>query len=75
VALKSLAEMEAEHVRRVLDFTQGHKGRACEILGISRPALDLDRKNREISAVLVGTDGLRLIRKRAAREPPLLAIR
>ncbi|WPL17467.1 Transcriptional regulatory protein ZraR [Thiorhodovibrio winogradskyi] len=40
VALKSLAELEAEHVQRVLDFTHGHKGRACEILGISRPALD-----------------------------------
>jgi DNA-binding NtrC family response regulator len=40
MALQSLAEMEAAHVQRVLDFTQGHKGRACEILGISRPALD-----------------------------------
>ncbi len=40
VALKSLAALEAEHVQRVLDFTQGHKVRACKRLGISRPALN-----------------------------------
>ena len=38
--LRTLDEVEAEHVQRVLDHTEGHKGRACEILGISRPALD-----------------------------------
>jgi DNA-binding NtrC family response regulator len=38
--LRSLEAIEAEHVQRVLDHTGGHKGRACEILGISRPALD-----------------------------------
>jgi DNA-binding NtrC family response regulator len=38
--LRSLDAIEAEHVQRVLDHTGGHKGRACEILGISRPALD-----------------------------------
>ncbi|BAN70001.1 sigma 54-interacting transcriptional regulator [endosymbiont of unidentified scaly snail isolate Monju] len=38
--LRSLAEVEAEHIQRVLEYTGGHKGRACEILGISRPALD-----------------------------------
>ncbi len=38
--LRSLAEVEAEHIQRVLDHTGGHKGRTCEILGISRPALD-----------------------------------
>jgi two-component system response regulator AtoC len=40
LALRSLNQLEAEHVQRVLDHVQGHKGRACEILGISRPALD-----------------------------------
>ncbi len=38
--LRSLDEVEAEHVQRVLDHTGGHKGHSCEILGISRPALD-----------------------------------
>ncbi|AHF03008.1 Fis family transcriptional regulator [Marichromatium purpuratum 984] len=38
--LRSLAAVEAEHVQRVLDHTGGHKARSCEILGISRPALD-----------------------------------
>jgi len=38
--LRSLAKVEAEHIQRVLDHTGGHKGHACEILGISRPALD-----------------------------------
>ncbi|MCB1801854.1 MAG: sigma-54-dependent Fis family transcriptional regulator, partial [Gammaproteobacteria bacterium] len=36
----SLAEVEAAHIQHVLDHTDGHKGRSCEILGISRPALD-----------------------------------
>jgi DNA-binding NtrC family response regulator len=39
-ALRTLDEVEAEHVQRVLDHTGGHKGRTSEILGISRPALD-----------------------------------
>ena len=38
--LRTLDAVEAEHVQRVLDHTGGHKGRSCEILGISRPALD-----------------------------------
>ena len=38
--LRSLDNVEAEHIQRVLDHTGGHKGRSCEILGISRPALD-----------------------------------
>ncbi len=35
----SLEEMERAHVQRVLDATGWHKGRACEILGVSRPRL------------------------------------
>jgi DNA-binding NtrC family response regulator len=38
--LRSLDALEAEHIQRVLDYTGGHKGKTCEILGISRPALD-----------------------------------
>jgi two-component system response regulator AtoC len=38
--LQSLEEVEAAHIQRVLGHTGGHKGRTCEILGISRPALD-----------------------------------
>lgn len=37
--LLSLDEIEAQHIQRVLQHTQGHKGRSCEILAISRPAL------------------------------------
>ena len=33
-------QVEAAHIQRVLDHTDGHKGRSCKILGISRPALD-----------------------------------
>ncbi len=38
--LPTLEEMEARHIRRVLEHTGGHKANACRILGISRPALD-----------------------------------
>lgn len=38
--LPSLRELELAHIRRVLDRTGWHKGRTCEILGISRPKLD-----------------------------------
>ncbi|MEA1053705.1 helix-turn-helix domain-containing protein, partial [Lamprobacter modestohalophilus] len=38
--LRSLDEVAAAHIQQVLDHTLGHKGQACEILGISRPALD-----------------------------------
>ena len=36
---KSLAEVEKAHVLRVLNEVNWHKGRACEILGVSRPRL------------------------------------
>ena len=39
-ALLSLEQVEAAHIQRVLEHTGGHKGQSCEILGISRPALD-----------------------------------
>ncbi len=45
---KSLAEMEAEHVAKVLAYSNGHKGNSCQILGISRPALDRKIKRYEL---------------------------
>jgi DNA-binding NtrC family response regulator len=38
--LISLDQTEARHVRAILEYTRWHKGKACEILGISRPALE-----------------------------------
>jgi DNA-binding NtrC family response regulator len=38
--LRSLDQVEAEHIQQVLHYTGGHKGRSCGILSISRPALD-----------------------------------
>jgi two-component system response regulator AtoC len=38
--LISLEELEREHVEAILTHLHWHKGKACEILGISRPALD-----------------------------------
>jgi two-component system NtrC family response regulator len=38
--LGTLDEVEREHVLRVLATTRGHKARAAQILGISRPRLD-----------------------------------
>jgi transcriptional regulator with PAS, ATPase and Fis domain len=35
----SLAEVDKAHIKRVLDATNWHKGRACDILGVSRPRL------------------------------------
>jgi DNA-binding NtrC family response regulator len=36
----SLAEIERDHISRVLSYTGGHKARASEILGISKPRLN-----------------------------------
>jgi len=38
--LVTLAEMERQHVVRVLAATEGHKSRAADILGVSRPRLN-----------------------------------
>jgi two-component system response regulator AtoC len=38
-SLRRLEDVEAEHIRRVLDAVDWHQGRACEALGISRPTL------------------------------------
>ena len=49
---RTLDQVEAEHIQRVLDHTGGHKGRSCDILGISRPALD--RKIKKYQLVVPG---------------------
>ena len=36
----SLDDLERAHVARVLEMAQGHKGRAAELLGVSRPRLN-----------------------------------
>ena len=48
--LRTLDEVEAEHIQLVLNHTGGHKGKSCELLGISRPALD--RKIKKYSLTL-----------------------
>ena len=38
--VQTLDEVERAHIERVFAMTKGHKGRACQILGISRPTLE-----------------------------------
>jgi two-component system, NtrC family, response regulator HydG len=44
---RSLAEVEAEHVRRVLAAVDGNKTRAAEILGIDRKTLRDKLRDRD----------------------------
>jgi len=46
VPLKTLKEIEDEHIRRILDYTGGNKTRAAQILGISRISLISKTKKR-----------------------------
>ena len=39
-SIASLDDVEKEHVRRALEATGGHKARAAEMLGVSRPRLN-----------------------------------
>jgi two-component system response regulator AtoC len=39
-AITTLAEAEKDLIRRVLVQTGGHRGKSCELLGISRPTLE-----------------------------------
>ncbi len=50
--LGTLDEVERDHVLRVLAATRGHKARAAQILGISRPRLD-----RILARHQIGSDG------------------
>ncbi len=52
LSLKRLDQVEAEYIQQVLTYTGGHKGNSCEILGISRPALD--RKIKKYQLILPG---------------------
>ncbi|WP_456412604.1 sigma-54-dependent transcriptional regulator [Thiolapillus sp.] len=36
---RSLKEVEKEHISRILEANNWHRGRACEVLGVSRPRL------------------------------------
>ena len=36
----SLDDLERAHVRHVLEITDGHKGKAADLLGVSRPRLN-----------------------------------
>ncbi|KIL96691.1 Response regulator of zinc sigma-54-dependent two-component system [Paramagnetospirillum magnetotacticum MS-1] len=47
--LCSLRDLERDHIRRVLAETHWHKGKACDILGISRPRLE--RRIKEFGMV------------------------
>ena len=47
--LRTLDELEAEHIQLVLNHTGGHKGKSCDILGISRPALDRKIRKYELT--------------------------
>jgi len=46
--LPTLEEVEAQHIQKVLWHTGGHKGNSCQILGISRPALDRKIKKYQL---------------------------
>jgi DNA-binding NtrC family response regulator len=48
ISLSSLEHIEREHLTRVLAATEGHKGRAAEILGVSRPRLSRLLKKYEL---------------------------
>jgi two-component system, NtrC family, response regulator AtoC len=46
----TLDEVEREHIVRVWGLTRGHKGRTCQMLGISRPTLERKLKKYGIAA-------------------------
>jgi transcriptional regulator with PAS, ATPase and Fis domain len=46
--MKTLAEMEKEHIEWVLAEVGGHLGKACDILGITRPTLRKKIEDYEI---------------------------
>jgi two-component system, NtrC family, response regulator HydG len=53
----SLAEVEADHIRRVLDAGGGHIGRAADVLGIHRNTLARKLREYGIEAPGAGTEG------------------
>ena len=47
--IKLLDEVEKEHILNALKFADGNRGRACELLGISRPTLQRKIRKYHIS--------------------------
>ncbi|MBT6095284.1 MAG: sigma-54-dependent Fis family transcriptional regulator [Rhodospirillaceae bacterium] len=50
VSSASLKEIERQHILHVLNQTGWHKGKSCDILGISRPRLDRRIREYDLSA-------------------------
>jgi len=50
----SLREVEARHIRRVLEHTKGHMGEAAEILGIHRNTMTVKVREYEIDVDALG---------------------
>ncbi|MCG6535905.1 MAG: sigma-54 dependent transcriptional regulator, partial [Syntrophales bacterium LBB04] len=48
-AARSLAAVERQHIIQVLNDTEGHLGKTCEVLGISRPTLRQKLKEYSIA--------------------------
>lgn len=48
-SIAPLCEIEKQHIQHILNHTRGHKGKACQILGISRPALDRKIKKYQLA--------------------------
>ncbi|HTO96221.1 MAG TPA: sigma-54 dependent transcriptional regulator [Myxococcales bacterium] len=48
--IATLDEVEREHIARVWALAKGHKGRTCQMLGISRPTLERKLKKYGIPA-------------------------
>ena len=46
----TLDEVERDHIVRVWALAKGHKGRTCQMLGISRPTLERKLKKYGIAA-------------------------
>lgn len=49
--LLSLQQLEQAHIAAILQHVRWHKGKACKILGISRPALDRKISKYQLEAV------------------------
>ena len=47
--IATLDEVERDHIVRVWALTKGHKGRTCQMLGISRPTLERKLKKYGIA--------------------------
>jgi len=47
--IATLDEVERDHIVRVWALTKGHKGKTCQMLGISRPTLERKLKKYAIA--------------------------